>query len=114
MPNQRRRPYFIIFFSLLAFVLASLPTTSFSASSTEINIGVDETLKRFSQDIPGGNEFLKRAKGLLVFPKVIKAGFFIGGEYGEGALLINGRTRAYYNTAAADCGVCRPGAGCQA
>ena len=105
MPNQRRRPYFILFFSLLAFVLASLPTTSFAASSIEINIGTDETLKRFRQDVPGGSAFLSRAKGILVFPKVLKAGFLIGGEYGEGALLINGRTHAYYNTAAASIGL---------
>ena len=105
MPNQRRRPYFIIFFGLLAFVLSSLSSTSFAASSTEINIGVNETLKQFSQDVPGGDQFLKRAKGVLVFPKVLKAGFFIGGEYGEGALIINNRTRAYYNTASASIGL---------
>lgn len=105
MPNQRRRSYFIIFFSLLAFVLAALPAGSFAASSTEIDIGVDETLKRFRQEVPGGNAFLKSAKGVLVFPHVIKAGFWIGGEYGEGALMINGRTKAYYTTAAASIGI---------
>jgi len=105
MPNQRRRPYFITFFGLLAFVLAFLPSTSFAAASTEINIGVEETLKKFRKDVPGGSAFLERAKGVLVFPKVLKAGFWIGGEYGEGALIIEGRTRAYYNTAAASIGI---------
>jgi lipid-binding SYLF domain-containing protein len=41
----------------------------------------------------------------LVFPDVIKAGFGIGGEYGEGALRINGKTVDYYNTAAASIGL---------
>jgi lipid-binding SYLF domain-containing protein len=39
-----------------------------------------------------------------VFPSVIKAGIGIGGEYGEGALLIRGRTVAYYNTVSASVG----------
>ncbi|MFT7234459.1 MAG: lipid-binding SYLF domain-containing protein [Methylophagaceae bacterium] len=105
MPNQRRRSYFIILFSLLAFVSAFLPSISSAAAATEINIGVNETLKRFRQDVPGGSAFLKEAKGVLVFPKVLKAGFWIGGEYGEGALVIDGETRAYYNTAAASIGL---------
>jgi len=75
-----------------------------AASSYEINIGVKETLKRFKLEVPGGSEFLKQAKGALVFPSIIKAGFGIGGEYGEGALQIGGKTQAYYSTAAASIG----------
>lgn len=40
----------------------------------------------------------------MVFPSVIKAGFGIGGEYGEGALRIAGKTVDYYSTAAASIG----------
>jgi lipid-binding SYLF domain-containing protein len=42
--------------------------------------------------------------GLLVFPSVVKAGFGFGGEYGEGALLVEGRTVGYYNTVSASFG----------
>jgi len=45
-----------------------------------------------------------KAEGILVFPSVIKAGFGIGGEYGEGALRINDKTVDYYSTAAASIG----------
>ena len=38
-------------------------------------------------------------RGVLVFPEVIKAGIGIGGEYGEGALLLDGKTVDYYSTA---------------
>ena len=41
---------------------------------------------------------------MLVFPEVLKAGVGVGGEYGEGALLIKGKTIAYYNTASASIG----------
>jgi len=70
----------------------------------EINTGVDATLEQFKKDIKGGDEFLKSAKGVLVFPNVIKAGFIVGGAYGEGALRIAGETVDYYNTVAASFG----------
>lgn len=73
-------------------------------SAAEIDIGVDGTLERFKKEVNGGASFLKRSKGVLVFPSVLKAGIGIGGEYGEGALRVNGKTRAYYSTAAASIG----------
>jgi lipid-binding SYLF domain-containing protein len=73
-------------------------------SATEINIKANSALERFKDEVPGGKEFLKRAKGVLVFPGIIKAGFGIGGEYGEGALRIGGTTVEYYSTAAVSIG----------
>ena len=69
-----------------------------------IDVAVDVTLEQFKKDIKGGDEFLKSAKGVLVFPSVFKAGVGVGGEYGEGALRIGGKTVDYYSTAAASIG----------
>jgi len=69
-----------------------------------IDTGVDGTLEQFKADIKGGDEFLQSAKGVLVFPQVIKAGFIVGGSYGEGALRIDGKTVDYYNTVSASWG----------
>ena len=93
---------FTFFISLIIMMVLSF--SAYADSAAEINIGVKETLKRFRADVPGGGEFLAQAKGVLVFPTVIKAGFGIGGEYGEGALQIGGKTVSYYNTAAASIG----------
>ena len=92
---------------LLPLLLACLliPAAATAASRQEIDIGVDATLKRFVQEVDGGAAFLKKAEGVLVFPSVIKAGFVVGGEYGEGALRIHGRTVAYYSDAAASIGL---------
>ena len=73
-------------------------------TANAIDVGVDSTLEQFKKDIKGGDEFLQSAKGVLVFPKVIKAGFIVGGAYGEGALRIAGETVDYYNTVAASFG----------
>lgn len=83
--------------------LANTPCL-FAASAAEINIKVDAAVERFKSDVQGGGAFLKKAKGVLVFPEVMKAGFGIGGEYGEGALRINGKTVDYYSTASASIG----------
>lgn len=91
----------LLFFFLLT---AAGPTAVFAKSAKEIDIGVDVALEQFKEDVRGAEEFLRSAKGVLVFPSVIKAGLGIGGEYGEGALRIGGRTVDYYSTAAASIG----------
>ena len=76
-----------------------------AATAKEIDVSVDVRLADFERDVDGAKKFLANAKGLLVFPTVIKAGVGFGGEYGEGALRINGKTVAYYNTMAASFGL---------
>jgi lipid-binding SYLF domain-containing protein len=81
------------------------PRPAAAASTIEIDVEVVAALNRFDREVPTGRELLARAKGVLVFPKVIKAGFGIGGEYGEGALRIGGRSVGYYNLISASIGL---------
>jgi len=48
---------------------------------------------------------INKARGVLVFPSIIAAGFVVGGSYGEGALRVRGRTTEYYSTAAGSVGL---------
>lgn len=75
-----------------------------AASAADLEIDVSATLARFYNNVAGGHELVARAAGVLVFPSVVKAGIGIGGEYGEGALRIGGRTEGYYNTISASVG----------
>ncbi|MBL7174728.1 MAG: hypothetical protein ISS66_02775 [Desulfobacteraceae bacterium] len=93
---------FIITLSILNG--AMLVKRAQAASAKEIDIKVDAALEKFTKEIGGAQKLLKEAKGVLVFPSVIKAGFGIGGEYGEGALRIGGKTVDYYSTVAASIG----------
>ena len=91
----------------LLMVLAALVMfagTANAASKETIDRRVGKSLEKFRTDIRGGQDLLNRAEGVLVFPSVKKAGIGIGGEYGEGALLIRGQTVDYYSTAAASIG----------
>ena len=89
---------------LLALTGGLLSSQAYAKSAAEINIEATETLNRFKREVSGGSKFLQRASGVLIFPSVIKAGFVVGGEYGEGALRVGGKTVAYYNTASASVG----------
>jgi len=92
---------------MISFVIwAGLWTSdkALAATAKEIDVGVDVALEKFEKEVGGAKQFLESAKGLLVFPSVIKAGIGFGGEYGEGALRIGGKSVAYYNTIAGSFG----------
>lgn len=90
---------------LLVFSLLLLPAASQASSKLEIDLFVQETLADFYKQSSAGRELASRAKGMLIFPKIYKAGFWVGGEYGEGALRIGGDTVGYYNIASASLGL---------
>lgn len=82
-----------------------LPSASHARTAAEINAGVNAALVKFKKAVNGSNELLTRARGVLVFSDVVKAGAGIGGEFGEGALRISGKTVAYYSWASASVGL---------
>jgi lipid-binding SYLF domain-containing protein len=84
---------------------AATPQPAKAASAVELDAEVNAALVRFYEEVPTAKDLAKRAKGILIFPNVVKAGFGVGGEYGEGALRVGGRSVGYYNTAAASIGL---------
>ena len=70
---------------VLAFSV-SVTAPVYSASKQEIDENVKVALAEFYEKSVAGKALAEKASGMLVFPKVIKAGFGIGGEYGEGIL----------------------------
>src|ERR1700744_6475944 len=63
-----------------------------------IDASVDGTMSRLFQTVPGSRELVSKARGVLVFPSVLQAGFIVGGQYGEGSLKVGGGTVGYYST----------------
>lgn len=82
-----------------------LPQASWAASASEINREVDIALQHLYKTTPAAKKMAGIAKGILVFPDIIKGGFIIGGQYGEGALRVGGKTTNYYRTVAASYGL---------
>ena len=96
--------------SILAPQVAGMMVLFFAMSATaeaaaEIDQDVDVALAKLYSGSPAAKALSKEAKGVLVFPNVIKGGLILGGQYGVGALLVNGKTEGYYSTAAASYGL---------
>ena len=70
-----------------------------------IDASVDGTMSRLFQTVPGSRELVSKARGVLVFPSVLQAGFIVGGQYGEGALRVGGSTVGYYSTVSGSFGL---------
>ena len=93
-------------------VAAVLAATSFMSSSAAL--AAEESmleqdaraaLKHLYSENAGAKALGAKAKGILVFPNVVKAGFVVGGSSGDGILLINNKRVAYYNTASVSVGL---------
>jgi len=89
----------------MAVALFAFSGVAEAAKPAKIDRRVDEALAEFRETIGGADSVLSKSAGVLVFPSVKKAGIGIGGEYGQGALRIGGKTVAYYSTAAASIGL---------
>ena len=90
--------------ALFVILFASLAPLGTIGSSHAAGGSVRETLDQLFRHVPGSRGLLERSAGVLVFPTVVKAGFGVGGEYGEGELLIAGRPVGRYNTIAGSIG----------
>lgn len=112
---MQRRNFMLKTVMAVAFTGAALAgcttTTQSSANANggdkrqSINSNVDTTLARLYTTVNGSRELVAKARGVLVFPSVIAAGFGVGGQYGEGSLRVKGRTAGYYSTASASFGL---------
>jgi lipid-binding SYLF domain-containing protein len=73
-------------------------TPSTAESRHAVDASYQETLERLYNTTPGSRELVAKARGVLVFPRVISAGLVLGGAYGEGQLREHGRVDGYYRT----------------
>jgi lipid-binding SYLF domain-containing protein len=89
----------------LALLGLAATATTFAASKADINKRVAETLAQFNSINDANKSLIGKSAGMLVFPKVTKGGVGVAAEYGEGALMVNGKTVGYYSVGAASVGL---------
>jgi lipid-binding SYLF domain-containing protein len=94
-------------FAAASFAAVSLLLSSVTLAATkaEIDQRVHATMQQFYQLNPSHRDLVSRAKGVLVFPKITKGGIGVGGQFGEGALRIDGKNVAYYSISSASVGL---------
>lgn len=87
-----------------SYALIASASNARAASAAQIDEMVTTALDEFFHQVHGARELVAKSSGVLVFPRVIKAGFGVGGEYGEGALVKRGRSVEYFSTISASFG----------
>ncbi len=87
----------LIFIGLMIATFGTFSNNAYAKTAAEINADANQTLKRFYKEVNGAKELTSSAKALLVMSGVTKAGFIVGGEYGQGVLRIGGKSKGYYN-----------------
>lgn len=75
-----------------------------AGADARMNADVRDTLERLYAVAAGSRGMVSHAAGVLVFPKVYGGALIVGGEHGQGALQVHGRTVGYYDTTGASIG----------
>jgi lipid-binding SYLF domain-containing protein len=94
--------------AMLAFVAGCTATTGGNnpdARRASIDAGVDDALASLFQQVEGSRELTSQARGVLVFPEVLEAGFIFAGSRGQGALRVGGQTSSYHATTSGSFGL---------
>jgi lipid-binding SYLF domain-containing protein len=97
------RSYFIA--ALMAVALLVLSPALSADDKAKIDAGTREALERLRSHSEKAGELVDKAAGVLVFPDVVKMGFGVGGQYGEGSLLVKDMPTSYFVTAGASFGL---------
>ena len=94
--------------ALLLLVIVTLSDLSvgsaLAASAREIDAKATQALTTLYKTTPGAKALAGKAKAVLIFPSIIKGGFIVGGQFGDGALRKGGKTIAYYRSLAGSFG----------
>jgi lipid-binding SYLF domain-containing protein len=101
---SRRRLHKALLATFAAVWLAGGATQALAASAEDLARESAQALQTLYEKNPAAAAISKKAKAVLVFPKVIKAGLVFGGSYGEGVLMEGNRVVDYYNTVSASWG----------
>jgi lipid-binding SYLF domain-containing protein len=102
--DKKRRDVMIAGAGLAVLTVATGGCTTTSGASGDpaaqrksLDAGADSALSRLYAQQPGSKELVNSARGVLVFPSVVSAGFIIGGAHGQGVLRKGGKTAGYYS-----------------
>jgi lipid-binding SYLF domain-containing protein len=96
-----------VILALVALGAVALPQVpaAFAASAEQIDRDAKKALENLYAKSESARAMGEKAAAVLVFPGIVKGGFIVGGQYGEGALIKSGKTVGFYNTVAASYGL---------
>ena len=104
--NYLRRTFLnLLIVVTTTFSLGTICTTANAASAEDLNRDANQALQTLYKTNPVAKDISNKAKAILVFPNIVKAGLVFGGSYGEGVLTKNSKVVDYYNSVSASWGL---------
>lgn len=104
MTASRRELHKLVLATAAALLLGSHVPTALAAAAEDLDRDAAQALQALYKTNPTAEVIAKRAKAILVFPKIVKAGLVFGGSYGEGVLMRGGKVTDYFNSVSASWG----------
>lgn len=103
--TQSMRFFLSFFLAAMTLASASLLNTAGAATAEDLNADARQALQTLYKTNPFSETISHKAKAILVFPKIIKAGLVFGGSYGEGVLMKGMQVENYYNSVSGSWGL---------
>ena len=104
MTSTRRRFHTTVLAGAAAWLTVTPASVVHAASAEDLDKDAAQALQALYKVRPVAEVISKKAKAILIFPKVVKAGLVFGGGYGEGVLTQAGHAAEYYNSVSASWG----------
>lgn len=105
MKHIQRKFQYLLLVVVAAFYMLAVNHLANAATAEDLNKDAEQALQRLYKTNPFAEDVAKKAKAILVFPNIIKAGLVFGGSYGEGVLTESGKVEGYFNSVSASWGL---------
>ena len=104
MTSLRRTLQAFLLVTAAAFSLASISSQAVAATAEDLDKDAAQALETLYKTDPAAESIAKKARAILIFPSIVKAGLVFGGSYGEGVLTKKSKNVGYYNSVSASWG----------
>jgi len=104
MIRTRRDMHKVLLATAATLLLGTIGSQSMAATAEDLDKDAAQSLQTLYKTNPTAEVIAKKAKAILVFPKIIKAGLVFGGSYGEGVLMKDSHVTEYFNSVSASWG----------
>lgn len=97
--------HFFLLLTIMAGVLLGTSQNANAATASDLDASSNQVLEGLYKSNPVAASIGQKAKAILIFPNIVKAGLIFGGAYGEGELKQGDTVDGYYNTVSASWGL---------
>ena len=99
------KPMRVLLAALAGIAMLAGGAAALAATAAQLNADGSAALSRLLAASPKAQRYNRDARAVLVFPRILKAGFMVGAQTGNGVLFVRRAPVAYYNISAGSFGL---------